>query len=294
MALRASVLLLLLVSLAGLLSLTSSLTVHLVPHTHDDVGWLKTVDQYYVGLREDIQDAAVQHVITSVVQALKRVPERKFIYVEQAFFQRWWRQQNDDIKALVKTLVNRGQLEFINGGWCMHDEAATHYVDMIDQTTLGHQFILDEFGVEHIPTVGWQIDPFGHSATQAALLSAAVGFDGLFFGRIDYQDRAVRLMNHSLEVIWSASKSYGPSNYVFAGAMDGYGPPGGLCWDHTCGDTEVQDDPLLEDYNVDEIVARVNRAALRQAAETRGDVETMQIMWFERALASHSQPSVPP
>ena len=31
-------------------------------------------------------------------------------------------------------------------------------------------------------------DPFGHSATQAALLSAEVGFDGLFFGRLDYQD----------------------------------------------------------------------------------------------------------
>lgn len=55
----------------------------------------------------------------------------------------------------------------------MHDEAATHYIDMIDQTTLGHRFIKDQFN--KTPNVGWQIDPFGHSAVQAYLLGAEVG-----------------------------------------------------------------------------------------------------------------------
>ena len=31
-------------------SANQKLTVHLVHHTHDDVGWLKTVDEYYSGI----------------------------------------------------------------------------------------------------------------------------------------------------------------------------------------------------------------------------------------------------
>lgn len=55
----------------------------------------------------------------------------------------------------------------------MHDEATCHYIDMIDQTTLGHGFIKQQFN--KTPRAGWQIDPFGHSAVQAYLLGAEVG-----------------------------------------------------------------------------------------------------------------------
>jgi len=54
----------------------------------------------------------------------------------------------------------------------MHDEATAHYIDMIDQTTLGHGLIKSQF--DKVPRVGWQIDAFGHSAVQAYLLGAEV------------------------------------------------------------------------------------------------------------------------
>ena len=65
--------------------------------------------------------------------------DRSLFALLQSFFTRWWREQNEDTKELVKKLVANGQLYFVNGGWVQHDEAAAHYVAMIDQTTRGHR-----------------------------------------------------------------------------------------------------------------------------------------------------------
>ncbi|KAL2320383.1 hypothetical protein Fmac_029352 [Flemingia macrophylla] len=250
------------------------LNVHLVAHTHDDVGWLKTVDQYYVGSNNSIQGACVQNVLDSMVHALLADKNRKFIYVEMAFFKRWWRDQSEAVQDLVKNLVSSGQLEFINGAMSMHDEAVTHYIDMIDQTALGHKFLKTEFGVT--PRIGWQIDPFGHSAVQAYLLGAEVGFDSLFFGRIDYQDRAKRKKEKSLEVIWQGSKSLGSSAQIFAGAFpENYEPPSGFYFEVNDNSPIVQDNMELFDYNVQDRVNDFVAAALSQANITR----TNHIMW---------------
>ena len=54
------------------------LNIHLVAHTHDDVGWLKTVDQYYFGSKSSTQLAGVQYIIDSVIEALRNHPDRRY------------------------------------------------------------------------------------------------------------------------------------------------------------------------------------------------------------------------
>lgn len=78
------------------------LTIHVIPHSHDDVGWLKTVDAYFDGSRKDIQFTNVGVELTTVIESLLANPERKFSEVEMKFFKLWWDQQSDSMKENVK------------------------------------------------------------------------------------------------------------------------------------------------------------------------------------------------
>lgn len=226
------------------------LNVHLIAHTHDDIGWLKTVDQYYYDSNKSITIQGVQYILDSIVPALNIDPSKKFIYVEMGFFKRWWNEQSSTIQDAVKKLVQNGQLEFINGGYCMNDEAAVYYEDSIDQMTLGHQFLLDNFN--YIPQIGWHIDPFGHAAAQAALF-AQMGFNAFFFSRIDYQDKANRLADKGMEMIWIPNTSQGLENAMFTHInYYNYASPPGFDFDIISTDQPIMDDPRLEEYNVDQ------------------------------------------
>ncbi|XP_074647600.1 lysosomal alpha-mannosidase-like [Tubulanus polymorphus] len=249
---------------------TGMLNLHLVPHTHDDVGWLKTVDQYFYGARNEIQKAGVQYILDSVIAQLKEDSTKRFIYVEVAFFHRWWLQQHDSIRHNIRNLVNSGRLEFILGGWSMNDEASTHYSGIIDQHTLGLKFIKDNFGECGRPRVAWQIDPFGHSKEQSSLF-AQMGYDGLYFARIDYQDRAKRKKEKQMEIIWKASNSIpGSKSTLFTGVFyENYGPPPTFCFDFLCADPPVMDDPRLHDRNVKKRVDDFIAHALKVAKSYR-------------------------
>ncbi len=51
---------------------------------------------------------AVQYILDSVVQGLVENPDRRYIYVEIAYFWRWWNEKSEDIRNTVKQLVNEG------------------------------------------------------------------------------------------------------------------------------------------------------------------------------------------
>ena len=151
------------------------------------------------------------------MNALLDNPARKFSEVEMKFFSMWWKEQSETMKDKVRGLVDSGQLELINGGWSMHDEACPTYEDMINNMMIGHDIILKEFGVK--PRIGWQVDPFGHSNTNARLF-AEMGFDALFFGRLDYQDKNKRMNEKSMEWIWMPNAdSLGTDVNLFTHAM---------------------------------------------------------------------------
>nr|CAD7429115.1 unnamed protein product [Timema monikensis] len=193
-----------------------------------------------------------------------------FIQVETAFFWKWWVEQDEDTRDLYRSLVNSGQIEMIGGGWSMNDEAATHYHSTIDNFAWGLRRLDEAFGACGRPRVGWQIDPFGHSRETASIM-AQMGFDGLLFARLDYQDKEARVNTSTMEMLWEASANLGEScgqgtvrkqggGNTLAPMFEGekksvmysfYGSPAGFCYDVECNDEPIIDNVHSTEYNVD-------------------------------------------
>ncbi|RWS28463.1 lysosomal alpha-mannosidase-like protein [Leptotrombidium deliense] len=248
----------------------NQLNVHIVCHTHLDTGWVETYDDYYFRYVRDIID--------SVVKNLYEFPNRKFIFVETSFFSRWWNEQNDVTKNRVYWLVQTGQLEFISGGWAMNDEATPRYQSIIDQMTYGHRWLNKVFGECGKPKIGWQIDPFGHSREMASIF-AQIGFDGLFLGRIDYQDKYLRESTKTMEFIWKSSPSLGKKADLFTGILPNvYWPPSGFCYDVNCFDEQIYD------YNADRKAKDFIKLVREQAQKygTNNTIITMGMDFYYR------------
>ena len=192
----------------------TNLTVFMLPHSHDDTGWQRTVDQYYV--------EQVRYIYDSVVSELRKDSRRKFIFVETAYFMRWWREQSEGVRAATKQLHKNGQIEWVNGGWCMADDASPSADGQIDQNTLGHRYIQDIFGVQ--PKYAWHIDPFGLSSSYA-LWFKQMNYSGWVFNRVDTRLKDLWHNDTHLQFQWKPAGS-GANDGIFAHVLDThYGAP---------------------------------------------------------------------
>ena len=155
-------------------SILSDINIHIIPHTHLDPGWLMTPEDYYS--QERIED-----IFNTVLRELTSDPKKTFVINEIYYFKIWYSRLTLSQKRNMQKLVESKRVEFVSGSYVVNDEATPLYYNIMDQIRIGHQFLLEEFGIT--PKTGWYIDSFGHSAGNA-FINAQMNFENLVLGRM--------------------------------------------------------------------------------------------------------------
>jgi lysosomal alpha-mannosidase len=173
--------------------------LHLLPHTHADVGWMQTVNS--------LARVNISRILDSVTSELVANPQRRFVWDEMVFLQIWWETQATPAQRdAFRGHVLARRIEFVDNGWSQHDMGCTTLDSMLNNWVEGHEWIRTHFGAEYEPRVGWSLDPFGPSSTQA-VLQAYMGMDAWFFTRISSDEVAQRKKAQEVEFVWRASSS---------------------------------------------------------------------------------------
>jgi len=191
------------------------LTVHVVPHSHNDPGWIQTYHTYY--------STQTRHILDTVVAALTEDPRRTFIWAEISYFSLWWNDATQQQKEQAKKLVAEKRLDFVTGGWVMNDEASVTARATRWHLQEGREWLQNTFGIT--PQYSWAIDPFGHSAGQAQVLKE-LGYKGMLIQRVHYAVKKQLAQKQQLEFQWQT-----PAGEIFTHMMPFYSYDG----PHTCG-----------------------------------------------------------
>ena len=191
------------------------LELWVLPHSHADVGWLQTVNS--------LARVNVSRILDGVVSTLLANPARRFVWDEMAFLQYWWEHDASVAqRTAFRQLVRERRIEMVDNGWSQHDMGATTLESMLNNWVEGHEWIRTNLGAKYAPRIGWSLDPFGMSASQA-VFQALMGMDGWFFTRLSAEIVTRMKAERSLEFVWRASSSLpANSSEIFCHVFESY------------------------------------------------------------------------
>jgi len=127
-------------------------TIYLVPHSHYDVAWAFTKEDY-LQINETILQQAVD--------LMKKYPEYKFSW-EQIFPLKVLEERNPVLWSEIKEMIQRGKLEIVDGQYLMPDTMLPGGEVLIREIVVGKRYCKEKFGVD-VP-VAWCADSFGMNA----------------------------------------------------------------------------------------------------------------------------------
>ena len=170
------------------------ITVHLVPFSHTDPGWLRSTDTYFNGY--------VKKILDTVVDELSKSSDVKFIWTELIFLKRWYSNIKNSRRTLLLNLINEGRFEITYPGYVMQDESLPSLEQTVTNFLTGAVWLKNNFN--YSVTSSFVADAFG-ATSSCAYMQSLFNVSNILIQRVNYRVKELLSENRQLEFHWQTS-----------------------------------------------------------------------------------------